>query len=76
MQQNATAAGAPHWGSLTALSRPPSWFTGAASRRGGEGQGREQKGRGGKGNGKGREGQGERGRRGEVDSDAQLEQGR
>ena len=79
MQQNATAAGAPpltRWRSLLRSPRPTACFKGAASRRGWggrrEGRGREggeEKGR----IGAGREG---KGREGEVDSDAQLEQGR
>jgi len=47
MQQNATAAGAPSrtlLGELTALPQTPSWFL-RGPLRGGEGRGRDRKGR-------------------------------
>jgi len=72
MQQNATVDGAPPrtlWGSLQRSPDPLAGFKGAALRRGG--RGRETRGRE-------REERGDEGKRmaGEVDSDAQLEQGR
>jgi len=72
LQQNATAEGAPPrtpLGELIALPDPLAGFKGAASRRreekGGKGKGKEERGR-----------EGGEGRGGEVDSNAQLEQGR
>jgi len=68
-----TAARTPLWTSLGELTAPPdplADFKGAVLRRGGEGEGR-----GGDGMGKRGEGQKWREGEGEVDSDAQLEQG-
>ena len=69
MQQNATAAGA-RWGSIQRFPIPLAGFKGPL--RGGRKWGRE----GGEEKGKGAEVLGGRERGGEVDSDAQLEQGR
>jgi len=86
MQQNASAAGTPpcrpRWGSLQRSPDPLAGFKGASSRYGGEGErGKGKEGRGREGRGsereeKGREGEEGEGRGGEVDCDAQLEQGR
>jgi len=68
MQQNATAAGAPprtRWGSLQRSPRALAGF-----------KGREGEGRGGEGKGKRGTGKEGKEREGEIDSDAQLEQGR